>query len=107
MERNPVGSAALRMEAKRDHCAIVPEGIQTAASFPSSAAIRASRRCGETALAVVVDLVDRGRALGERQERRPRVAVARVRRPTDALALRPDVSLIATLGHVESVRADD
>jgi hypothetical protein len=80
VERNPVGSAALRMEAKRDllrHCArrhpdrgLLSEQLRD----PPFEAL------GKTALAVVVDLVDRGRALGERQERGPRVAVARVRR---------------------------
>lgn len=54
----------------------------------------------------MVDFLDRGRALGERQERGPRVAVARVRRSDGTLASRPDRTLIATLSHPGSVRAD-
>jgi hypothetical protein len=59
------------------------------------------------ALAVVVDLLDRGRALGERQEGRPRIAVARAWASDDALASRPDLCLLATFSHVESVRGTD
>ena len=105
VEGNPVAPAALRMEAKRDLLR------HRARRHPDRGFLSKELRdprfepLGKTAFTVVVDLVDRGRALGERQEGGARVAVTRVRRSDGTLASRPNGTLIATLSHPGSVRA--
>ena len=107
MERNPHAAAALRVDAKRDHLGHRARGHPDGGLLSQERGDPCFEALGDCALAVVVDLVDRGRALGERQEGRARIAIARARASEDALAPRPDVSLIATLGHVETLRGTD